>query len=78
MNKYQVRLIQAEHRILRTLFYCEAESEEAARKQAEVAYPGCTKVVVKCVEPKCFGSSPSPQSQAENDCRTCKFENDCK
>lgn len=50
MNKYQVRLIQAEHRILRTLFYCEAENEEAARKQAEVVYPGCTRVVVKHVE----------------------------
>lgn len=27
--------------------------------------------------PKCFGSNPSYQAQAENDCRTCKMESKC-
>lgn len=27
--------------------------------------------------PKCFGSNPSPQDQAENDCRTCRWRQGC-
>lgn len=27
--------------------------------------------------PKCFGSNPSYQSQAENDCHTCPYNNEC-
>lgn len=28
-------------------------------------------------KPGCFGSNPSAQAQAENDCRRCDFERDC-
>lgn len=27
--------------------------------------------------PKCFGSNPSPQDQAENDCHTCRWRQEC-
>lgn len=27
--------------------------------------------------PKCFGSNPSPQDKVENDCRTCRWRQDC-
>ncbi len=34
-------------------------------------------MVSNMVKPECFGSNPSYQERAENDCNTCKLQNEC-